>query len=103
MGGAVATYTAAVYAANKKSAMLAAGASIAAGKALDIALDKIDEADMADIRGVHYFPAQVQAGAIELDPGTYEVAVKFPGQEPINKTVEVKAGQLNLLEVECLK
>ncbi|MBQ3712837.1 MAG: hypothetical protein II890_02675 [Spirochaetia bacterium] len=107
--GAVATYTATVYAANKKSAMLAAGASIAAGKALDIALDKIDEADMADIRGVHYFPAQVQAGAIELNPGTYDVTIKFldaAGKEiasQTEKSVKVKAGQLNLLEVECLK
>ena len=107
--GAVATYTATVYAANKKSAMLAAGASIAAGKALDIALDKIDEADMADIRGVHYFPAQVQAGAIELEPGTYDVNIKFldaSGTEIAIETkhgIELKAGKLNLLEVECLK
>ena len=68
--------------------------------------NKIREAlknDHADIRGAHFYPAEVQALGIELDPGTYEVAVKFPGQEPINKTVEVKAGKLNLLEVECLK
>ncbi len=68
--------------------------------------DKIREAlmnDHADIRGAHYYPAEVQACGIELDPGTYEVAVKFPGQEPITKSVEVKAGELNLLTVECLK
>ena len=66
--------------------------------------DKIREAlmnDHADIRGAHYYPAEVQAGGIELDPGTYEVVVTFPGQEPINKTVEVKADRLNLLTVEC--
>ncbi len=106
--GAVATYTGSVYAAQKKNAALAGAAKMAAGKVLTSSLDKFDEADMADIRGVHYFPAQVQAGAIELNPGTYDVNIKFlnaAGTEIASQTksVEVKAGQLNLLEVECQK
>ena len=78
----------------------------AAEASIGSAGDKIRTAlmnDHADIRGAHYYPAEVQAAGIELDPGTYEVTVKFPGQKPITKSVEVKAGKLNLLEVECLK
>ena len=92
----------------KAATAAAAAAPIAAGKVLNSTLDAIEEKDMADIRGVHYFPAQVQAGAIELNPGTYDVNIKFlnaSGTEIASQTksVEVKAGQLNLLEVECQK
>ncbi|MBR3671759.1 MAG: hypothetical protein IKN68_03870 [Spirochaetia bacterium] len=77
----------------------------AAEASIGSAGDKIREAlmnDHADIRGAHYYPAEVQATGIELDPGTYEVVITFPGQEPIVcKDVKVKAGQLNLLTVEC--
>ncbi|MBO7431146.1 MAG: hypothetical protein J6U56_09100 [Spirochaetia bacterium] len=59
--------------------------------------------EYGDIRGAHFYPAEVQALGIDLDPGTYDVVVTFPGQKPINRSVVVKAGQLNLLEVECLK
>ena len=79
----------------------------AAEASIGSAGNKIREAlmnDHADIRGAHYYPAEVQAGGIELDPGTYEVVVTFPGQEPITyKDVKVEAGKLNLLEVECIK
>lgn len=79
----------------------------AAEASLGSAGDKIRAAlmnDHADIRGAHYYPAEVQAGGIDLNPGTYEVVVQFPGEsEPVKKTVEVKAGQLNLVQVECLK
>ena len=105
---AAATYCAAVIAAEKKGGMLAGAATMTAGTVFNKALDAIEEKDMADIRGVHYFPAQVQAGAIELNPGTYDVNIKFlnaTGTEIASQTksVEVKAGQLNLLEVECQK
>lgn len=84
-----------------------AAVKLAAGKAVDSARNKVFESlekEYGDIRGAHYYPAQVQAAGIELAPGTYDVTITFPGQEPITKTgVEVKAGQLNLLEVECLK
>jgi len=105
---AAVTYCAAVIAAEKKGGMLAGAATMTAGTVFNKALDAIEEKDMADIRGVHYFPAQVQAGAIELNPGTYDVNIKFlnaAGTEIATQTksVEVKAGQLNLLEVECQK
>ena len=79
----------------------------AAEASIGSAGNKIREAlmnDHADIRGAHYYPAEVQATGIELDPGTYDVTITFPGQETITKSgVKVEAGKLNLLTVECLK
>lgn len=100
---AAATYVGAMYKAKDMNALAKKGAEMAAGKVLDTALAKIDENDKADIRGAHFFPAEVHAGALEIAPGTYDVTISFPGTsiEPVTKSVEIKAGELNLLTVQC--
>ncbi len=100
---AAATYVGAMYKAKDMNAIAKAGASMAAGKVLDTTLKKIDENDKADIRGTHFFPAEVHAGALEIAPGPYNVTISFPGTsiKPVTKSVKIEAGKLNLLTVQC--
>ena len=109
---AAATYVGAMYKTKDISNPLAKkGAVMAAGKALDTALDIIDENDKADIRGTHFFPAEVHAGALEIAPEKYNVTISFfsspdPSPDTLIKSVtipdvEIKAGELNLLTVQC--
>lgn len=100
---AAATYVGAMYKTKDMNPLAKKGAEMAAGKVLDTTLNKIDENDKPDIRGAHFFPAEVHAGALEIAPGTYDVTISFPGTsiEPVTKSVEIKAGELNLLTVQC--
>lgn len=108
---AAATYVGAMYKAKDMNALAKKGAEMAAGKALDNKLDEIDENDNPDIRGTHFFPAEVHAGALEIAPEKYNVTISFfsspdPSPNTLIKSVtipdvEIKAGELNLLTVQC--
>jgi hypothetical protein len=63
----------------------------------------LDVSEKADIRGARYFPAKAYVGGITLDPGEYDITVKFNGGDPVTKHVTVKAGGLNIVEAVSLK
>jgi len=64
----------------------------------------VDASEKADIRMGKFFPDKSYIGGINLDPGTYNIAITFfQGNFPIvkeeYKDIIIRANQLNLIEV----
>ena len=87
---------AAVAAGKTKGGSLAQTAAAAAGK------KTADATEKADIRMSRYFPGKAYIGGVNLDPGSYTVAVRYyQGNNVIateERRIDVSAGALNLLE-----
>jgi hypothetical protein len=66
-----------------------------------------DALEGADLRMSRFLPSMARVGAIDLEPGTYDVAVKyFIGSRLYrteNRNVEVTAGGANLLQTTLLR
>ncbi|MDR1627119.1 MAG: hypothetical protein LBT33_11330 [Spirochaetia bacterium] len=73
-----------------------------AGAAAVAAKEGLDATEGADVRAARYLPGKAYVGAIDLDPGTYTVTVNYNGAAPVQKTVEVKAGVVSLVEAISL-
>ena len=88
---------AAIAAGKTPGGSLAQTAAVVAGKKVADATEK------ADIRMSRYFPGKAYIGGVNLDPGSYTVAVRYyQGSNVIateERLVDVSAGALNLLEV----
>jgi hypothetical protein len=82
---------------NKGAPQLAVVAAVAGAK------KGVDASERADVRGSRYFPAKAYVGGITLDPGDYDITVKFNGGDTVTKHVVVKASALNLVEAISLK
>jgi hypothetical protein len=78
--------------------------AIAAGRGVAAAAKKmVDASEAADTRSARYLPAKAYIGAIDLDPGTYTLSINYNGGETVTKTVQIKAGEISLVEAACLK
>lgn len=80
---------------------------LAAEAALPVALEAANSAMKADIRQAKYLPARSSSACIALDPGVYNVKIRYLNkgmmvQEESFFAVDVKAQGLNLLESICL-
>jgi hypothetical protein len=66
-----------------------------------------DATERADIRMERYLPAKAWIGAVNLEPGEYNVTVSYYSDTNLiyteRRTVQAAAGRLNLVEVVCLK
>jgi hypothetical protein len=66
-----------------------------------------DASERADIRMERYLPAKAWIGAINLEPGEYNVAISYyaHGKKIYTekKTFQAAVGRLNLMEGVCLK
>jgi hypothetical protein len=66
-----------------------------------------DASEQADIRMERYLPAKAWIGAVNLDPGEYNVTINYYSNKKKiyteKKTLRAAVGQLNLLEGVCLK
>jgi hypothetical protein len=62
-----------------------------------------DASESADIRMGRFFPDKAFVGAIDLEPGTYDITVNLGGGVKEFKGVNVKAGKTNLLQAVQLK
>ena len=86
----------AIAAGQTKGGSLAQSAVVLAGK------KAADATEKADVRMARYFPGKAYIGGINLDPGSYAVAIRYyQGGNVIaeeERRVDVKAGALNLLE-----
>jgi hypothetical protein len=80
----------------KKNALAGLGTKVA-GKVV------VNASEAADIRMGRFFPDKAYVGAIDLEPGTYTITVNFGGYVKEFKDVDVKAGNLNLLEAVDLQ
>ena len=84
-------------------------AKIAAEISVSAAIDATDLAETADIRQVMALPSSAHAGGINLEPGVYPVSVRYYGvnnnliAEESLGTVNVKAGNLILMESLCIR
>ena len=68
----------------------------------------LEATESADIRMSRYLPSKAHIGGIHLDPGTYNVTVNFySGRTIVAQTersnVVVREGDINLIDVVCLK
>jgi hypothetical protein len=67
----------------------------------------IASSEAADIRMARYLPSKVHYGAVNLDPGTYNVNVVYQSTSgaPVveTKTVTITRGRHSLIETICLK
>lgn len=62
--------------------------------------------EQADVRCSHFLPSKAWGGGITLEPGTYQVEIQFLGSagnvvSSTIQTIEVRAGQSNLVIADC--
>jgi hypothetical protein len=66
-----------------------------------------DASERADIRMERYLPAKAWIGAVNLEPGEYNITINYYSNKKKiyteKKTLQAAVGQLNLLEGVCLK
>jgi len=97
----ITAYITAVVIDEKKGALMANLSALAAKKTADAT-------EGADIRMSRYLPDKAYVGGVNLDPGTYNIAVSFYSQGNViarkdYQGVSVKANTLNLVETVNLK
>jgi len=63
----------------------------------------LDASEGADIRMGRFLPNRAYVGGINLEPGNYNVTVNFHSGTRRVFDVEVKAGDINLIDATCLK
>jgi hypothetical protein len=66
-----------------------------------------DATERADIRMERYLPAKAWVGAVNLEPGEYNITLSYYSNTnriyTEKRTVRAAAGRLNLVEGVCLK
>ncbi|MDR2768265.1 MAG: hypothetical protein LBB82_08080 [Treponema sp.] len=106
---AIVGFTAAQVAVSKESDLKKQIALKAAVKAADILVtNALQKGEKADTRMARYLPNRAYVGGITLDPGTYKATITFYQDskavgKPVEKTIEAKAGQPNILEAVNLQ
>jgi len=81
--------------------------AVIAAKARDTAImgakKGLDATEAADIRMGRFLPDQAFVGGVNLDPGSYTAVVTFSSGEKVEIPVNVKAGEINLIDAVSLK
>ncbi|GHT89631.1 hypothetical protein FACS1894137_19030 [Spirochaetia bacterium] len=85
---------------NGRPEPLALAAGVGVLKAAQAALDATEA---ADVRSGRYLPGKAYIGAVNLDPGKYEVSITYSNGETLTKSVEVTAGKISLVEAVSLR
>jgi len=62
-----------------------------------------DVSESADIRMGRFFPDKAYIGAIDLEPGTYNIKVNFGSSVKEFKNISVKTGRINLIQAVSLQ
>jgi hypothetical protein len=63
----------------------------------------LNATEAADVRAGRYLPGKAYIGALDLNPGTYNVTVTYSTGNTITKTVNITAGKIALVETVLLK
>jgi len=100
---AVAGFTVAQTAADKEQDIKKKIALKSGIKVANVAVNAaLKSSEAADTRMARYLPNKAFIGGITLDPGTYKVKVSIGGKVAFDNSVEVKAGQPNIIEAVSL-
>jgi hypothetical protein len=75
---------------------------VAAGVAF-IAKKALDATEGADVRAARYLPGKAYVGAVDLNPGHYNVIITYSTGDKVTKSVDVKAGKIAIVEAILLK
>lgn len=106
---AKATYDTALEQARKvESQMFRRAAELAAQKAFEVAIQELNETEIADTRMGQYFPARASVAGLTVEPGVYDFTVtyRFSSGDTVTVTyngVEVTAGKANIIFSTCAR
>lgn len=91
--------------ANGNALQLAAAktAYLAAQKGINVALEKVVAAEVADVRQAAYFPNKASAAGFTVEPGKYSATVEYSnGNKDVIQNIVVVAGKPTIVVSDCI-